>query len=657
MVSKIDELSINTIRILAVEAIQKANSGHPGTPMGAAPLGFTLFQRVMRFNPTDPNWLNRDRFILSSGHASMLLYSLLHLSGFGVSLEDLKQFRQWGSLTPGHPEYKHTPGVETTTGPLGQGFAYAVGMAMAQANLAARFNRPEHKIFDHHIFGLMGDGDMQEGITGEAASLAGHLKLGRLIFLYDDNGIQIEGSTNLAYSDNVRSRFEGYRWHVVGPVDGNDISAVENAIRMGMADETKPTLVICKTHIGFGSPNKMDTADVHGSPLGEDEIRLMKRTLDWPYEEPFYVPNEVRGHFQKGNERGQRTYDSWQQIWHSYQEKFAGDAAELKQLLSGEGKTGWETALTEALPSGKSVATRSANGIALNMIKDYFPGLIGGSADLAPSTKTHLANEPDFSFENYIGRNLHFGVREHAMGAITNGLTLSGFRAYSGTFLVFADYMKPAIRMAALMNLPSIFIFTHDSIGVGEDGPTHQPVEQLAMLRSVPNLVVLRPADGQESAQAWKVALERRNGPTALIFTRQNTAALPEIAGDAVSKGGYTLFDPEDPVRLIIATGSEIGIALEAAKILTLEGEPTRVVSMPSCELFRQQSQGYRDEILPPGLTRRLAIEAGSPFGWHEFVGSQGDILAMTTFGASAPAERVFVEFGFSVKEIVARLR
>ena len=656
MVSKIDELSINTIRILAAEAIQKANSGHPGTPMGAAPLGFTLFQRVMKFNPSDPNWLNRDRFILSAGHASMLLYGLLHLSGFDVTMDDLKQFRQWKSRTPGHPEYGHTPGVETTTGPLGQGFSHAVGMAIGQANLAARFNRPEHKIFDHHIFGLMGDGDMQEGITAEAASLAGHLKLGRLIFLYDDNGIQIEGSTNLAYSDNVRARFEGYRWHVVGPVDGNDISAVENAIRMGMADDSKPTLVICKTQIGYGSPNKMNTADVHGSPLGDDEIRLVKKTLDWRFEESFQVPDEVRAHFQKGGERGQRAYDHWQQIWESYQEKFSDDALALKSLLSGRGKKGWEKALLESLPPGKSIATRSANGFALNKIKEYFPGLIGGSADLAPSTKTHLVYEPAFGHENYAGRNLHFGVREHAMGAITNGLVLTGFRAYSGTFLVFADYMKPAIRMAALMNLPSIFIFTHDSIGVGEDGPTHQAIEQLAMLRAIPNLVVLRPADGQESAQAWQIAMERTTGPTALVFTRQNTAALPKISEDAVSKGAYVLSDCENADRLIIATGSEVGIAMEAVALLNEKGKATRVVSMPSWELFRQQPQSYRDAVLPPGITQRLAVEAASSLGWHEFVGEHGKILSMTTFGASAPAERVFAEFGFSAKEIVRRL-
>lgn len=657
MVSKIDQLSINTIRILAAEAIQKANSGHPGTAMGAAPLGFTLFQRVMKFNPADPNWLNRDRFILSAGHASMLLYALLHLSGFDLTLDDLKQFRQWQSRTPGHPEFGHTLGVETTTGPLGQGFAHAVGMAVGQANLAARFNRPDHKIFDHHIFGLMGDGDMQEGVTAEAASLAGHLRLGRLIFLYDDNGIQIEGATNLAYSDNVRARFEGYRWHVVGPVDGNDISAVENAIRMGMADDSKPTLVICKTHIGFGSPNKMDTADVHGSPLGEDEIRLVKKTLDWPFEESFRVPDEVHAHFQKGNERGQRAYDHWRQIWDSYQEKFEDDTAELKSLLSGQGKKGWEQALLDSFPSGKSIATRSANGIALNKMKEYFPGLIGGSADLAPSTKTHLAYEPAFSHENNAGRNLHFGVREHAMGAMVNGLTLTGFRAYGGTFLVFADYMKPAIRMAALMNLPSIFIFTHDSIGVGEDGPTHQAIEQLAMLRAIPNVVVLRPADGQESAQAWQIAMQRTTGPVILVLTRQNTVALPKISKDAVSKGAYVLSDREDADRLIIATGSEVGIALEAANILNGQGKPTRVVSMPSWELFRQQPQSYRDAVLPTHLMKRIAVEAASPLGWHEFIGDQGQILSMTTFGASAPAERVFAEFGFSASEIVARLR
>lgn len=657
MVSKIDELSINTIRILSAEAVQKANSGHPGAPMGAAPLGFTLFHRIMRFNARDPQWLNRDRFVLSAGHASMLLYSLLHLSGYAVSLDDIKQFRQWGSITPGHPEFGLTPGVEITTGPLGQGFAHAVGMAMAQTHLGARFNRPKHKLFDHFIFGLMGDGDMQEGITGEAASLAGHLKLGRLIFLYDDNSIQIEGATSLTCSDDVRKRFEGYRWHVTGPVDGNDITAVENAIRMGMADDTKPTLVICKTHIGFGSPNKVDSADAHGAPLGEDEIALMKETLGWPHTQPFYIPDAVRGHFEKAGERGMRAYERWQKMWQSYQEQFPDDAAELTQLLTGEGKAGWREALNGLMEPETGMATRAANGKALNAVKPFFPGLLGGSADLAPSNKTNINAAADFAYGSYAGPNLHFGVREHAMGAIVNGLTLSGLRAYGGTFLVFADYMKPAIRLAALMKLPSIFIFTHDSIGVGEDGPTHQAIEQLAMLRAIPNLVVFRPADGQETAQAWQIALERKDGPTVLVFTRQKTAALPKIPDDAVARGAYTLFDVDDPERLIIATGSEVGIALDAARELTTAGKATRVVSMPSWELFRQQPAAYRDEVLLPGISKRLAVEAGSPQGWHEFVGAQGNILAMTTFGASAPAERIFSEFGFSSEKIKALLQ
>lgn len=656
MVSKIDQLSINAIRILSAEAVQKANSGHPGAPMGAAPLGFTLFHRVMRFSAQNPEWLNRDRFVLSAGHASMLLYSLLHLSGYQVSLDDIKQFRQWGSITPGHPEYGLTPGVETTTGPLGQGFAHAVGMVMAQAHLGARFNRPDHKLFDHFIFGLMGDGDMQEGITGEAASLAGHLNLGRLIFLYDDNNIQIEGSTNLAYSDNVRKRFEGYRWQVMGPVDGNDITAVENAIRMGMADDTKPTLVMCKTQIGFGSPNKANSADAHGAPLGEDEIELVKQELDWDYPDPFFIPGEVRTHFKKANERGQRAYDEWQKLYASYERHYPEEFAELTRLLSGEGKPGWQAALREIFEPETVMATRAANGKALNIIKPYFPGLIGGSADLAPSTKTRLNNAADFSYGHYAGPNLHFGVREHAMGAIVNGLTLSGLRAYGGTFLVFADYMKPAIRLAALMALPGIFIFTHDSIGVGEDGPTHQAIEQLAMLRALPNVVVLRPADGQESAQAWQIALERKEGPTVLVFTRQKTAALPAIPEDAVARGAYVLYDADDPERLIIATGSEVGIALEAGRELTAEGKGTRVVSMPSWELFRKQPQSYRDDVFLPGITRRLAVEAGTPLGWHEFVGNQGGILALSAFGASAPAERVFLEFGFSKDEIKKRL-
>ncbi|MCF7796602.1 MAG: transketolase, partial [Candidatus Marinimicrobia bacterium] len=637
MISKIDELSINTIRILSAEAVQRANSGHPGAPMGAAPLGFTLFHRIMRFNPQDPAWLNRDRFVLSAGHASMLLYSLLHLNGYAVSLEDIKNFRQWGSMTPGHPEYGLTPGVETTTGPLGQGFAHAVGMAMAQAHLGTRFNRPKYNLFNHFIFGLMGDGDMQEGVTGEAASLAGHLKLGRLIFLYDDNSIQIEGSTSLTCSDDVRKRFEGYRWHVAGPVDGNDLTAVENAVQMGMADDTKPTLVICKTHIGYGSPNKVDSADAHGAPLGEDEIERVKETLGWPHSEPFVIPDTVRAHFDTGRERAMRGYDRWEKMWRDYQEHFPDEAAELNQLLTGDGKVGWQAALDAIGEPESSMATRAANGKALNAVKPFFPGLLGGSADLAPSNKTMLKDAGDFAYGSYAASNIHFGVREHTMGAIVNGLTLSGLRAYGGTFLVFADYMKPAIRLAALMKLPSVFIFTHDSIGVGEDGPTHQAVEQLAMLRAIPDVVVLRPADAQETTQAWQIALERKNGPTVLVFTRQKTASLPKIPADAVSRGGYTLLDADDPERLIIATGSEVGIALEAARELIAEGKATRVVSLPSWELFRQQPAAYRDDVLLPGISNRLVVEAGSPLGWHEFAGRQGNILAMTTFGASAP--------------------
>jgi transketolase len=656
---QIDALCINTIRTLAMDGVQKANSGHPGAPMGMAPMAYTLWTRFLKHNPKNPAWANRDRFVLSAGHASMLLYSLLHLTGYNLPLEELKQFRQWGSKTPGHPEYGLTPGVEVTTGPLGQGFSTAVGMALAERILAQRFNRPDHTIVDHYTYVIASDGDMMEGVSSEAASLAGHLKLGKLICLYDDNSITIEGKTSLAFSEDVGRRFEAYGWHVRRVESGTEVEVIASAIESAQKETSRPSLICIKTHIAHGSPNKQDTAESHGAPLGEEEIRLTKKNYGWPEEPPFYIPDEVLECFRKSIERGENWEKEWNDRFEAYAQAYPDLAKEWKQAMSGDLPEGWEASLP-IFPVEKPLATRAASGQVLNAIANAIPSLIGGSADLAPSNNTLLKGYNDINAENFDGRNLHFGIREHAMGALLNGIALhGGFLPYGGTFLVFADYMRPAIRLAALMKQRVIYVFTHDSIGIGEDGPTHQPIEQMAALRAIPNLTVIRPADATEAAAAWKVALERKTGPTALAFTRQNLPILDRTqypAADLVAKGAYILADSGDtPELILIASGSEVSLALEAQKELSKKGIATRVVSMPSWELFDEQPQAYRDAVLPSGVTARLAIETGVSQGWHKYVGIQGDVISIEKFGASAPAKVVMDKYGFSVKNVVDR--
>jgi transketolase len=656
--SELDRLCINTIRFLAVDGVQKANSGHPGMPMGAAAMAYTLWNRVLKHNPADPHWFDRDRFVLSAGHGSMLLYSLLHLSGYDLPLEQLQQFRQWGSLTPGHPEYGLTPGVETTAGPLGQGFGAGVGMAIAQAHLAARYNRPGHTLINHTIYAIVSDGDLMEGISHEAASIAGHLRLGKLIYLYDDNHITIEGKTDLAFSEDVAQRFASYNWSVLRVEDGNDPEAIEAALYAAQADN-RPSLIMVHTHIGYGSPGKQDSPKAHGEPLGADEVRATKQNLAWPLEPAFHIPLEVLAHMRKAVERGQAQQAKWQAQFDAYAAEYPDLAAELTRVIKGELPQGWEAALPAFAPDPKGVATRVASGKVINAVAPRVPELIGGSADLAPSTKTLIESSGHFAAGRYEERNFHFGIREHGMGAILNGIALHGGAIpYGATFLVFADYMRPAIRMAALMELPVIYVFTHDSIGVGEDGPTHQPVEQLASLRVIPHLVVLRPADANETAAAWQVAISHRRGPVALVLTRQNLPILANVSPAGVARGAYSLDGDPSPELILIASGSEVHLALEARQVLARDSIRSRVVSMPSWELFELQPQDYRDQVLPPGVTARLAIEVGVPHGWHRYVGSGGDVLAVEgRFGASAPYKRVMQEYGFSVDNVVARAK
>lgn len=657
---KRDNLCINTLRTLAMDGVQKANSGHPGPPMGMAPMAYTLWTRLLRHNPQNPAWVDRDRFVLSAGHASMLIYSLLYLTGYDLPLEELKQFRQWGSKTPGHPEYGLTPGVEATTGPLGQGLSMAVGMAIAERFLAQHFNRPDHTIVDHYTYVIASDGDMMEGVASEAASLAGHLKLGKLICCYDDNSITIEGSTDLAFSEDVGKRFEAYGWHVRRIEHGDDPPVIASAIEAAQKETNRPSLICIKTHIAHGSPNKQDTAGAHGAPLGEEEIRLTKQALGWPSEEPFYVPEESLDHFRKCVEHGKE----WEKEWNTRFETYKQDQPELAQkwemMMSGELPEDWESSLPD-FPVDTPIATRAASGQILNAIADNLPFLVGGSADLGPSNNTTLKAYPGFSSEQYDGRNVHYGVREHAMGAIMNGMTLhGGIIPYGGTFLVFSDYMRPAVRLAALMDQQVVYVFTHDSIGLGEDGPTHQPIEQLAALRAIPNLTVIRPADATETAAAWKVALNRKDGPTALALSRQKLPIIDRSqapSADLAAKGAYILADTkkERPELILIATGSEVSLALEAQKKLETKGTATRVVSMPSWELFDAQPQAYKDEVLPPDVTARLAIETGSPLGWRKYAGDKGDIIGIETFGASAPVKVLLEKYGFSVKNVVER--
>ncbi|MGC8880055.1 MAG: transketolase [Anaerolineae bacterium] len=659
MSKELEQLCVNTIRFLAVDGVQKAKSGHPGMPMGMADAAYVLWTQFLRHNPANPKWPNRDRFVLSAGHGSMLLYSLLYLTGYDLPLEELMRFRQWGSRTPGHPEYDLAPGVETTTGPLGQGFATGVGMAIAERFLAATFNRPGYNLVDHYIYAIVSDGDLMEGISHEAASLAGHLKLGKLIYLYDDNHISIDGPTEITFTEDRAARFAAYNWHVQ-QVDGHDRAAVAAAIRAAQAETERPSLICCRTHIGYGSPNRQDTAKVHGEPLGEEEVILTKRNLGWPEDKTFYVPEEALQVFRQAVPRGQQLEDEWHQMFQHYAKEYP-DLAELWQRVWSRDVTlDWEKVLPVFAPSAGGEATRVASGMVLNALAPLLPTLIGGSADLTPSNNTELKGIPWMEPGNYAGRNIHFGVREHAMGAILNGLALhGGVIPYGGTFLVFSDYMRPAIRLAAMMELPVIYVFTHDSIGLGEDGPTHQPVEHLPALRAIPNLVVIRPADANETSEAWRVALERREGPTALLLTRQkipifDRATLAPASG--LRRGAYVLADSMgQPDIILIASGSEVALALGAREALAQRGVQARVVSMPSWELFEAQPPEYRAQVLPPQVTKRLAVEAAIPLGWERYVGNDGDVIGMERFGASAPYQVLLEKFGFTVENVTQR--
>jgi transketolase len=663
MEKNLDQLCINTIRTLAMDAVQQANSGHPGAPMGLASIGYVLWTRFLRHNPGNPRWFDRDRFILSNGHASMLQYALLHLTGYDLSLDDLKAFRQWGSKTPGHPEYGHTPGVETTTGPLGQGFMNGVGMAMAEAHLAATFNRDGHEIIDHHTYLICGDGDLMEGASHEAASLAGHLGLGKLICLFDDNRITIEGSTALSCSDDAARRFQAYGWRVQDLGDrADDIEALQGALQAARAEKGRPSLIIVRSHIGFGSPHRQDTSSAHGEPLGAEEIRLTKRFYGWPEDETFLVPGSVSEHMGRAKKKGMEFEDEWDRRFQAYRQEHPQLAERFLSACSGTLPTGWHGDIPE-FPAEKAVATRAASGTVLNALAAKIPWLAGGSADLSPSTKTLIAGSGYFSREDRSGRNFAWGIREHAMCACASGMALhGGIRPYTATFFVFTDYARPAIRLAALMGLPVIYVMTHDSIGVGEDGPTHQPVEHLASLRAMPNLCVMRPADANETAYAWRAALERTTGPTLLALTRQNLPVFDRTfvaPAEGVLKGGYILSRETGPQPevILMATGSEVQLAMAAQNALAAGNIAARVVSMPSWELFREQPREYRDHVLPPSVTARLAIEAGASLGWREWVGDRGAVIALDRFGASAPAGELFKRFGFTVENVVTTAR
>ena len=655
----LDNMCVNTIRTLAMDAVQAANSGHPGAPMGLAAAAYVLWTRIMKHNPKNPDWSDRDRFVLSGGHGSMLLYSMLYLTGYNLYLKDIKSFRQWASRTPGHPEYGHTPGVETTTGPLGQGIANAVGMAMAEAHLAARFNRGNRKLVDHCTYVMCGDGDLMEGIASEAASMAGHMGLGKLICIYDDNKISIEGSTSIAFTEDVAARFKAYKWQVLRVTDGNNLGDIEAALKAAKAETDKPSIIVLRTHIAYGSPNKQDTHGAHGSPLGEEEIRLTKENLGCPPNKKFYVPERVLKSFRKCVDKGKKAEIAWQKKFMAAVKKLPNLAEEWDAAMSAKPAKGWDAKIP-AFKELDSIATRSASGQVLNGIAENLPTLIGGSADLAPSNNTIIKSASDFQKGSYDGRNIRFGVREHAMGGVLNGMILhKGVRPYGGTFLVFADYMRPAIRLAALMKQPVIYVFTHDSVAVGEDGPTHQPVEQLASLRAIPGLTVIRPAEATETAAAWRQAIRTTNGPVALILSRQGLPVLDRkqyASATGLSKGAYILSESKKkPNMIIIATGSEVQLALEAQGRLAQKGIAARVVSMPSWELFEKASQKYRDSVLPPNITARIAVEAGSPMGWERYVGRQDAIIGINRFGASAPGGTVMAKYGFTVNHVVRK--
>lgn len=659
---EIEALSITTIRTLAIDAIEKANSGHPGMPMGSAPMGYQLFAKTMNHNPANPTWINRDRFVLSAGHGSMLLYSLLHLSGYDLSLDDLKQFRQWGSKTPGHPEFGHTAGVDATTGPLGQGIAMAVGMAMAEQHLAATYNKGNHKVVDHYTFGICGDGDLMEGVSAEAASLAGHLKLGKLIFLYDSNDITLDGKANLSFSENVRQRFDAYGWQTLFVEDGNDLDAIAAAIEEAKKDTARPTLIEVKTVIGYGSPNKQGIGGhggTHGSPLGKDEAKLTKDFYKWVYEEDFYVPQEVRDHFAQVKASGIEANKTWDEQFAKYKAEFPELAAQFELAISGGLPEGWDKDLPKYTKDDKAVSTRVASGNALNGLAPNVPNLAGGSADLESSTMTHLKGLTNFAPGSYEGRNIYFGVREFGMATAMNGIALhSGIKVFGGTFFVFTDYLRPAVRLASLMKLPVTYVLTHDSIAVGEDGPTHEPIEQLASLRIIPGLTVIRPADGNETSAAWAYAVENTSSPVALVLTRQNLPILDntaELAREGIKRGGYVVSDAKDgkPVAQLIATGSEVQLAVKAQAKLAEEGIQVRVVSLPSFDLFEKQDKAYKDSVILPDVKARVGIEMASPFGWERYVGDSGKILGIDTFGASAPGDKVIAEYGFTVENVV----
>ena len=648
----VDQATIDTIRILSAEAVQKANSGHPGLPMGAAPMAYSLWANNMNHNPNNPNWTNRDRFVLSAGHGSMLIYSLLHLFGYGLTMEDIKDFRQLDSLTPGHPEYGHTVKIETTTGPLGQGVANAVGMAMAQEFMGAHFNKEDMKIVDHYVYALAGDGCMMEGIASEAASLAGTLKLDKLIVLYDSNNITIEGETDIAFTEDVRKRFEAYGWQTILVEDGTNIDEIDKAIQLGKMNQTQPTFIEIKTEIGYGSPAKQGKSSAHGEPLGIDNLAEMKRFLGQP-EDAFHVSNEVSEHMQQIISQGAKKEEEWNTLFEAYAKAYPELAKEWEVWQNDDLPDFWND--EEFWNFEKEQATRQSSYDMINRIAKSMPNLIGGSADLAPSTKTFMEGRGSFSATNYSGANLHFGVREHAMAAIANGIQVyGGLHAYCATFFVFSDYMKNAMRLSALMNLPTTYVLTHDSIGVGEDGPTHQPVEHLAMLRSMPNMVTFRPADSKETAAAWYYAITNKTNPTSLVLTRQNLPVL-EKSGKEALKGAYVANDiqPQDADILMIATGSEVQLIIEAAVKLAEEGIKATVISMPSMDLFEMQSEEYKNSILPKNKTKRLAVEALSSFGWHKYVGLEGEVIALDQFGASAPADLLFEKFGFTVENVI----
>ena len=675
---KLDDLCINTIRMLSVDMVQEANSGHPGMPLGAAPMAYVLWTEFLKHNPRNPSWPDRDRFLLSAGHGSALLYSLLHLTGYPLSLDELKRFRQWGSKTPGHPEYGETPGVESTTGPLGQGFATGVGMAIAERFLAATFNRPGLSIVDHYLYGIVSDGDLMEGVASEAASLAGHLKLGKIIYLYDNNGISLAGETKLVFTEDVARRFEAYGWQVLSVEDGNDVGAIGKALEAARRETNRPSLISVRTRIGYGSPRKQDTFEAHGSPLGAEEVAATKKNLGWPVEPKFFIPEESLSRFRQAVSQGEKAEREWQEKLAAYEKAHPDLFRQWRRQMNGDLPAGWERTLPDFPADPKGIATRAAGGKVLNAVAAQISSLIGGSADLNPSTNTALKGRGNFQSPltkeeavqgaeagpwGYSSANVAFGVREHAMGSLLNGIALhGGALPFGSTFLIFSDYMRPAIRLAALMKLQVVYIFTHDSIALGEDGPTHQPIEHLLSLRAIPGLTVIRPADANEAAEAWKVAVARRKGPTAIIFTRQ---AVPVIdrsrfgSAAGLSRGAYILADcvPEQPEAILIASGSEVHLALEAHEQARKEGLRLRVVSMPSWELFERQAEEYRLQVLPPGVPLRLSIEAGSTLGWHKYVGSRGEALGIDHFGASAPAKVLLEKFGFTVENIMRRIK